>query len=87
VLSAFGLPPNIMVQGVDRPIGSMGDSPVTAKLPNTVVVLTREIIENRMQGAKLAMMIVDFKDTANFLQLGGDAPAEYQMFLQVEKVN
>jgi hypothetical protein len=85
--TALGIPPNLLVGGQDRPIGNVGDTAVTASLPNTIVVLTREILENRMKnGANWAQMQIDFQDQANVAQLGIDFPAHYIMYLQVERV-
>jgi hypothetical protein len=95
VLAAFGLPPVLTLFSApqDRPIGLQGTKDAngvdTALLPNTTVVLTREIIEQALRsssgGGQSALMTITFAD--NFAVLNGvlDLPGTYLMVLEVER--
>lgn len=93
---AFGLPPILNLEGEDRPIGLVGGP----ALPNTTVVLTREIIEAALAGPPLGamiptqgvvihmpkpgMIVINFEDT--WRRSITDRVAFYSMVLQVERV-
>jgi len=95
ILAAFGLPPVLTLFSVpqDRPIGLQGTKDAngldTALLPNTTIVLTREIIEQALQsssgGGQSALMTITFAD--NFSVSNGvlDLPGTYLMVLEVER--
>jgi hypothetical protein len=75
----------------DRPIGvadaKNSDPTSSMVLPNTTLVLTREMIEKRLGSGSWMMLPLDLKDTAHgFTHLAGsDQPGEYQMFIQIER--
>jgi len=74
----------------DRPIGVVDaakDATASMVLPNTTLVLTREMIEKRLGSGNWMMMPLDFNDTAHgFTGLAGsDRPGHYQMFIQIER--
>jgi hypothetical protein len=75
----------------DRPVGvadaSATDPTSSMILPNTTLVLTREMIEKRLGGGSWMMMPLDFNDTAHGFTglIGSDRPGEYQMFIQIER--
>ena len=73
----------------DRPIGIASAGGTTAILPNVVLVLTREILENIAppHGRKAAMLQIEFRDTATPLELKGDMAGTYVMYLSVEREN
>ena len=70
-----------------RPIGIASAGGTTAILPNVVLVLTREILENIAlpHGRKAAMLQIEFRDTATPLELKGDTQGDYVMYLSVER--
>jgi hypothetical protein len=86
--ATYLLPLNFLLgERVDRPIGIASAGGTTAILPNVVLVLTREILENIAlpHGRKAAMLQIEFKDTATPLELKGDLPGTYVMYLSVER--
>jgi len=91
VSATFGLPPfEILFYGTgkDRPIGLNDGGSATstqALLPNTTLVLTREIIENQAlrNGQTFFTMPIQFTDKANFGMM--DSDGSYMMFLQIER--
>jgi len=85
--STFGLLPiQLLFQGGrDRPIGLISNDVNTLLLPNTMIVLTREIIENKLlRENSWATATITFADSQKALA-GVDAPGTYLMFLQVER--
>ena len=96
IAMALGFPPVFNLEGQDRPIGMVAGP----SLPNTTVVLTREIIEAAlaqppmgalapMQGVviplpKPGMMVVNFED--RWRPSLTDRVAFYSMVLQVERM-
>jgi len=70
--------------GVDRPLGLVDVSSTSIVLPNTTVVLTREIIERYLGTNSWMTMAVHFKDTTQGLS-GGDHPGDYTMFLEIDR--
>jgi hypothetical protein len=88
ITATFMLPVNqLFGERTDRPIGIASSGPTTAILPNTVLVLTREILENVAlpNGRKAVMLQITFTDTATPLELKGDMPGTYVMYLSVER--
>ena len=86
--ATFLLPMNFIIgERFDRPIGIASAGGSTAILPNVVLVLTREILENIAlpHGRKAAMLQIIFTDTATPLELKGDTPGTYVMYLSVER--
>jgi hypothetical protein len=82
------LPLNFIIgERFDRPIGITSAGGSTAILPNVVLVLTREILENIAlpHGRRAAMLQIEFRDTATPLELKGDTPGDYVMYLSVER--
>jgi hypothetical protein len=90
-ITASFMPPvnQILGERRDRPIGIASAGRSTAILPNVVLVLTREILENLAlpHGRKAAMLQIEFRDTATPLELKGDMPGDYVMYLSVEREN
>lgn len=101
VLGFMGLPPlaTLLAGSADRPIGVV-QSVMNAFLPNTTVVLTREIIEQALaqrpigatmiNGFPLALtqpgiMVIPFVD-GRLTSLLKASPAVYLMLLQVERL-
>jgi hypothetical protein len=88
--ATFMLPVNqLFGEHKDRPIGIVSAGGTTAILPNTVLVLTREILENSAFafGQKSARLQIVFTDTATPLELKGDQAGVYVMYLSVEREN
>jgi hypothetical protein len=109
--ATLGLPPLQLLfgQSQDRPIGiapniapganpntnSNSTNTQTSALPNTAVVLTREIIERNARSSsafgvsKWTTLVIDFTDTVKDYTLAsvftGSRFAHYRMFLQIEK--
>ena len=102
-LGLLGLPPLafLLAGSTDRPIGMVSTGIGTSALPNTTVVLTREIIEAALSQPALGvtmvngmglflpkpgLMVIPFVDG----QFGGaftrDRPAVYLMIIQVERL-
>lgn len=94
--AALGIPPGLnLVGGEDRPIGMAGPT-----LPNTTVVLTREIVEAALAAPPLGLvmpmapmqirvpkpgiMVINFEDQGSFFST--DRKAFYSMILQVERL-
>ncbi len=75
----------------DRPVGladaNPSDPTSSTILPNTTLVLTREMIEKRLGSGSWMMMPIDLNDTAHSFTglIGADRPGEYQMFIQIER--
>ncbi len=97
VLALLGIPPiNMLSSGADRPIGLVQSGPDQNALPNTAIVLTREIIETALSSShppiasapvviptpKPGIMVITFADSGPRL---GDTGASYVMALQVER--
>jgi hypothetical protein len=97
VLALAGIPPiNMLTSGLDRPIGLVQSGPDQNALPNTAIVLTREIIEAALSSShppiapapvviptpKPGIMVITFADSGPRL---GDTGASYVMALQVER--
>jgi len=88
ILATYMLPVDeLFGQHMDRPIGIASAGGTTAILPNVVLVLTREILENIAlpNGRKAAMLQIMFTDTATPLELKGDLPGTYVMYLSIER--
>jgi hypothetical protein len=86
--ASYLLPLNFLIgERFDRPIGITSAGGTTAILPNVVLVITREILENVAlpHGRKAAMLQIEFKDTATPLELKGDTQGDYVMYLSVER--
>lgn len=102
IAAALGLPPlHLLVGGAsDRPIGIVAISKDATALPNTTVVLTREIIEAALGMPPLpvvhptqnvvipipkpGIMVINFEDRTTSNPF--DRKAFYSMILQVERV-
>jgi hypothetical protein len=97
LLMSLGIPPlGMLTSGLDRPIGLVQGSTDQNALPNTVVILTREIIEAALSAPhpqiatapviiltpKPGIMVITFVDSGQNL---GDGGASYVMALQVER--
>ena len=95
VLAAFGLPPVLTLFSApqDRPIGLRGTKDAngvdTALLPNTTIVLTREIIEQALRsssgGGQSVLMTITFADDFSVSNGVLDLPGTYLMVLEVER--
>jgi hypothetical protein len=86
--ATYLLPLNFLLgERFDRPIGIASAGGSTAILPNVVLVLTREILENIAlpHGRKAMILQIEFRDTATPLELKGDTPGDYVMYLSVER--
>jgi len=70
--------------GIDRPFGLADSNLTTVVLPNTTIVLTREIIEKRLGSNSWALLPVNLIDSTRGLT-GGDRPGSYLMFVQIER--
>ena len=84
--------PFVELQGPthDRPIGLVDaavDITAPTILPNTTLVLTREIIEKRLGTGSWALMQIDLNDTSHGFTglIGSDRPGDYMMFIQIER--
>ncbi len=97
VMALVGIPPlNMLTSSGDRPIGLVQSDLDRNALPNTAIVLTREIIETALSSShppvasapviiltpKPGIMVITFSDSGPKL---GDTGASYVMALQVER--
>ena len=96
--ATIGLPPIQLLfsSGQDRPIGLAPNASQSTFLPNTAVVLTREIIEQHTQpssgtpgvtqSGSLAVIFADTVMDGTGSIIGPKRFASYMMFIQIEKL-
>ena len=94
ILDTILVVPFVELQGGpshDRPVGladaNPSDPTSSTILPNTTLVLTREMIEKRLGTGSWTLMQIDLKDTAHSFTglIGADRPGDYMMFVQIER--
>jgi hypothetical protein len=94
VLDTILVIPFVELQGPthDRPVGladAAVDITASTILPNTTLVLTREIIEKRLGAGSWTLMTIELNDTSHGFTglIGADRPGHYQMFIQIERTS